>query len=84
MLTVRGNELFGGAKELDASYAKPRFFFCLSASGFRRGFQKIDLAAHDVPVTRFRRLQPAAQEHLAVGAQDHEPGAYTGKVDTGP
>src|SRR5690606_15650007 len=47
-------------------------------------FHRIDLAADDAPVAGLRCLQPAAEQNLAVLAQDDETRSNAGKVDSGP
>ncbi|MCY1502846.1 hypothetical protein D9M68_369540 [compost metagenome] len=80
MLAVSLDHLFAEAEELARTDLEAAFLFGLAPRCGFRAFHMIDLAADDVPVLGFRRVNALVEQDLAV-AHDCKSAAETRKID---
>lgn len=83
VLCVFREDLFSRAEKLNFADRQAGFFLGLTTCRIRGRLHLIDLAADDVPVTGFRRLQATAEENPPIIPQNDQPGADAGKVYAG-
>ena len=80
MLAVSLDHLFAEAQELARTDLEAAFLFGLAPRGGVRALHVIDLAADDVPMFGFRRVNALVKQDLAI-AHDRKSAAETRKID---